>query len=169
MKKLLLLAGILVVGATSFAGGADWDSNAVEKNLRVTATVVKNLEIDTQDVKFGEVAAGMKGIAPKQNGKIEIKGEAGATVKVMLKDESGNEVGEGSVVRLWGPTSSNIKETINYHPEFSTKDYGLVNHGGYGWKDIDVEGKLDVPENTTPGEYSAVLTARVSYVKFADK
>lgn len=100
MKKLLLLAGILVVGAASFAGGADWSSNSVEKKLQVTATVIENLKVQTHDVEFGRVAAGMQGIQPKNNGKIEVEGVKGASVKIELRHGE-NEVEKGKEIAFW--------------------------------------------------------------------
>lgn len=179
MKKLLLLAGILVVGATSFAEpikvGEDlyWNrgfyhayDNNTERDLKVEATVVADLKVETEDVEFGKVAANMKGLAPKKNGSIKIEGVEGATVQVSLFDEKNQEINQNTVVDLM-PTD--IADRLRgyklyYRPEFATITKKLENESEV----IPLSGTLEVPPLVTAGDYSATLTTKVSYVEFAN-
>lgn len=182
MKKLLLLAGILVVGATSFAiepikvgedlywGGfftySAYDNNT-ERDLKVKATVVADLKVKTENVEFGKVAANMKGLAPKKNGSIKIEGVEGATVQVSLFDEKKQEINQNTVVNLM-PTNEIDRlrgYKLYYKPEFATVTKKLKG----GSKVIPLSGTLEVPSPVTAGDYSATLTTKVSYVKFADE
>lgn len=180
MKKLLLLAGILVVGATSFAEpikvGEDlyWNrglyhayDNNTERDLKVEATVVADLKVETENVEFGKVAANMKGLAPKKNGSIKIKGVEGATVQVSLFDEKNQEINQNTVVDLM---PADIADKVRgyrlyYRPKFATVTKELKG----GSEVIPLSGTLEVPSPVTAGDYSATLTTKVSYVKFADK
>lgn len=165
MKKLLLLAGILVVGAASFAGGADWSSNSVEKELQVTATVIENLKVQTHDVEFGRVAAGMQGIQPKNNGKIEVEGVKGASVKIELRHGE-DEVEKGKEIAFGEKGSPIVRTPLYYTPDFEEK---VITLNGDGYGSVDLQGSLRVPENTPVGDYAAVLTTKVYYTGFANE
>lgn len=180
MKKMLLLAGILVVGATSFAGG-DWpgwgwpggskpqrpaweDTTSGETELQVRAEVVKKLKVSTSPVDFGRVAPGTKLDAPKENGRIEIDGEAGHMVKVaVLSDEQ--EVKNGEALYLKKNGGHGNETTVEYTLKLGNgqNKYYLRN----GKEEIPVGGSLNVASGAESGNYSTNLIVKVSYDTFA--
>lgn len=172
MKKLLLLAGILVVGAASFSIPEDgvWvsqDGEVYSTTLRVSAEVVKNLTLETDEVKFGKVAPGMTDLKPKENGKIIIEGEAGARVRVGLYEggEDGTLVGkDGTSLKAGG----GITETLSYYPKFGNNGEKTVMLEK-GKKEITVGGTLNVPEKAPAGNYSRDLVVKAKYTSFSDK
>lgn len=172
MKKLLLLAGILVVGATSFAEGVQekqyvqQDGEVYSTTLRVSAEVVKNLTLETDEVKFGKVAPGMTDLKPKENGKIIIGGEAGARVRVGLY-ESGKD---GALVGRDGTSlkaGGGITETLSYYPKFGNNGEKTVILEN-GEKEITVGGTLNVPEKAPAGNYSRDLVVKARYTNFGN-
>lgn len=170
MKKLLLLAGILVVGATSFA----WpNNNAGMGTLEVKANVVRDLEVETTPVDFGNVAAGMKEINPKKRGTITVKadkedGVNEARVKIELYAGSKGEViGDNGVElnREGFPSSANLRgDKLVYHPSFSSRTVQMKD----GAVTVPIGGILNVPDVAYPGNYSANIRVKASYTKFAN-
>ncbi len=179
MKKLLLLAGILVIGATSFAHKGDgghrpskpewskpvWtDTTSGEKELQVRAEVVKKLVVNTKDVDFGRVAPDTKLNAPKEYGRIEIDGEAGHMVKVaVLSDEQ--EVKNGEALYLKKNGGHGNETTVEYTLKLGNgqNKYYLRN----GKEEIPVGGSLNVASGAESGNYSTNLIVKVSYDTFA--
>lgn len=173
MKKLLLLAGILVVGATSFAEGVQGkqyvqqDGEVYSTTLKVSAEVVQDLTLTTKEVKFGRVATGMKDLQPETKGEIEITGLAGASVKVGLYEiDSETPIGDGGTTLL----TMNGETVLNYYPNFSEMTVKLESQGGNsGNKKIVVDGTLDVPVGASAGYYSRNLLVKAKYTSFSDK
>lgn len=167
MKKLLLLAGILVFGATSFAIGPFYhgyqDGKDYEK-LHVSAEVVRDLEVKTEEVEFGQVAAGTDKNKPKEKGKITITGTEGFQVKVELYDGK-EKLGENKAVdlRLPGILGMTVK-SLKYTPDFYERTFTLKGDS----KEIKVGGSLDVPVGAHPGKYSTDLIVKARYTNFGN-
>lgn len=169
MKKLLLLAGILVVGAASYALDLDpMENNKTLEDLKVTATVVEDVTVKTEDVQFGEVAAGMKNLDPKVAGHIKVEqGVPKAKVAISLHRygliDEGKQIDVGEAVNLVS-TAGLGTTPLEYTPNFSNQIYTLDKNGSL---DLKVTGKLDVPDRAWAGEYSTTLKVKVSYSEFA--
>lgn len=167
MKKILLLAGILVIGATSFA--EDVQEGQAEEKLKVSANVVEDLIIETKEVKFGNVAAGMTLKQPKEEGKITIKALKDSVVQVKLYDNNGNEIVKNGTVDLYkagiaGASANLDGDFLKYTPNFVGETFRMNsdNH------EIVMNGKLVVPEKAYNGEYSNQLTVKAKYISFGD-
>lgn len=173
MKKLLLLAGILVVGATSFA--FPWpdkehfqDNESYSNEIQVSANVVKDLTVTATDVEFGNVAAGMKNVQPKKNGEITIVAEKGSRVQVKLCYLDGNELEKDGSIELKRRGLSgdaNLEgETLVYKPNFVATTVAMDSEE----KIIPITGRLTVPDIAHFGKYSANIKVKAKYTSFGD-
>ncbi|WP_294657477.1 hypothetical protein [uncultured Fusobacterium sp.] len=170
MKKLLLLAGILVVGATSFAWpdkGHFQNNESYSEVIKVSANVVKDLTVTATDVEFGDVAAGMELNKPKKEGEITIKAAKDSKVEVKLCYPNGKEIAKNENVNLYrgGFLAANIEgKTLEYKPDFVAKNVIMKNEV----VTIPIKGKLIVPDIAHFGEYSANIRVKASYKSFAN-
>ena len=91
MKKLLLLAGLLVVAASAFAAEAyDAPKTDSEAEIGVHAEVLEDLVIAKQkDVNFGVLRKGSTKDAPEEDGEFTITGSKGTKVLLSVKDAKG--------------------------------------------------------------------------------
>ena len=91
MKKLLLLAGLLVVAASAFAAEAyDAPKTDSEAEIGVHAEVLEDLVIAKQkDVNFGVLRKGSTKDAPEKDGEFTITGSKGTKVLLSVKDAKG--------------------------------------------------------------------------------
>ena len=91
MKKLLLLAGLLVVAASAFAAEAyDAPKTDSEAEIGVHAEVLEDLVIAKQkDVNFGILRKGSTKDAPEEDGEFTITGSKGTKVLLSVKDAKG--------------------------------------------------------------------------------
>lgn len=101
MKKLLMIAALATLGATAMAvppslqppvtTGNTGDSSSTE--VRITANVVQGIAVnEAAPIDFGNLARGMYTGTVNQNtpGKIHVKGENNATVKLALNKKTTN-------------------------------------------------------------------------------
>ena len=91
MKKLLLLAGLLVVAASAFAAEAyNAPKTDSEAEIGVHAEVLEDLVIAKQkDVNFGVLRKGSTKDAPEEDGEFTITGSKGTKVLLSVKDAKG--------------------------------------------------------------------------------
>lgn len=170
MKKLLLLAGILVVGAASYAWLPGAEDNKTLGDLEVKATVVKDVTVETKPVLFEEVAAGMKNLDPKVAGHINVTGVPKAKVAISLHEygaiNEGKQIEVGQKVKLIpsGILAPGLATPLMYAPNFPNQIYTLDKNGSL---DLKVTGKLDVPEDAYADDYLTTLKVKVSYSEFA--
>lgn len=173
MKKLLLLAGILVVGATSFAHMPIWPGYQDGKSydtLKVSAEVVRDLKVKATDVEFGRVAAGQTLAQPKKAGSLTIIGAKGANVNIALY-QGHREIKDGETVALYrnGERSFNTRPLI-YKPDLGDTHVKLNRgHEKVGEYNADIKGTLHVPVGTPAGNYSTDLVVKAQYDMFADE
>ena len=95
MKKLLLIAGILVL-STSLMGASAKD--AKEGTVKVKAKVVQPLKIETTAVDFGILVPGENKYS-ETSGKIFVNGTPNELINLELKDKSG----EYKIVKSFEP------------------------------------------------------------------
>ena len=89
MKKLLLLAGLLVVASSIFAVDSTPKTEA-EAEIGVRAEVLDDLIIAKQkDVNFGVLRKGATKDTPEEEGEFTITGSKGTKVLLSVKDANG--------------------------------------------------------------------------------
>lgn len=84
MKKLLLLAGLLVVAASAFA---KVETEATTEEIGVYAEVLESLKVErVRDVEFGILERNVTKSEPVQNGEFTISGSKGSKVELSVID-----------------------------------------------------------------------------------
>lgn len=158
MKKLTLSL-ILGLSSVSLSSGAYvGGSNAA--NMNITAEVMKPATISTvQDLEFGKIIAGFDH-QETQAGKFNIKyGESTApNITYSYGGESLDVTnGEGNV-------NIELKNGTNSLPvSLSIKKGAISQESGENTMDILVRGIAKPIATQATGEYSGILTARISY------
>ncbi|MSS61810.1 hypothetical protein FYJ54_10040 [Fusobacterium sp. FSA-380-WT-2B] len=113
---------------------------AEEITLDVTARIVENLTITTNDVNFGKIVRGKEKREPDVPGMIYIDGESNSIVSLELQ-------GNGEEVLL----NSNGKLTLNLSDE--------------GSEEISIKGSIQTNKNIELGNYEGVVSIRVKYLR----
>lgn len=180
MKKIALMAGLLSIFSLGYAASfeevwneADTKYGYKTTELTVTANVVTALDLEVENVEFGNVPAGKLKDNPDKNGEIKVKGSANETVRLFILEGTKNLGDMNSLVinpiqlkRVGGSAD----EFVSFTPEFALESnpetttnattYAL---NGEGNLNLIVNGKIDAGKATTLGEYSNTLTVRVKY------
>lgn len=160
MKKLMIVGGVLALSILAY--GEDLKEPQQEAEVKITAEVVQPLELSTKEVKFGKVGIGTKGNTPKQKGEILIKGEKDAKIKVQFKDNTSNTYVDNSENLQVALKKEGASTTLQFKPVFDPKSIADT-IASNGENKIAVTGSLDVPTNTTAGEYSGSFSVKVWY------
>lgn len=130
MKKLLLLAGLLVVAGSAFARKEI--STSDEGTVDVYARVLHNLSIETKPLDFGVIGIGDDVTVPyndKNAGEFVINAAKNSKIKLTIKDDTeGGEnysfSGQGSQIRLERNGNTQGKNSLNdnLHPVIKITD-----------------------------------------------
>ncbi|WP_195837535.1 hypothetical protein [Fusobacterium sp. FSA-380-WT-2B] len=131
MKKIYILILLVIINTLTIAE---------EITLDVTARIVENLTITTNDVNFGKIVRGKEKREPDVPGMIYIDGESNSIVSLELQ-------GNGEEVLL----NSNGKLTLNLSDE--------------GSEEISIKGSIQTNKNIELGNYEGVVSIRVKYLR----
>lgn len=169
MKKLLLIAGILVL-STSLMGASAKD--AKEGTVKVKAKVVEPLVLSTGDVDFGILVPG-ETKEVKTEGSVSIKGTSNEQIKLEIKVDGGNYQSyvsgskEYDVVLKTGNGAAN--EIMTSKLRLESKDVtGIVSDGkmnldSEGNLNFVVRGTVKAGSEQSSGEYEGVIHVRAMY------
>lgn len=151
MKKILLLSAIL--SALSYAA----NSNSADMNI--TATVMKPASISTvQNLEFGKIIAGFNH-QEQQAGKFNVKFGENTAPNVTYSYD-----GQNLNIKDEGNTEVQLKNGSNRMPvELNIKKGAVSSNRDGNTMDITVKGIAKPANNQAIGEYTGVLTARISY------
>lgn len=169
MKKLLLIAGILVL-STSLMGASAKDTK--EGTVKVKAKVVEPLVLSTGDVDFGILVPGeTKDV--KTEGSVSIKGTSNEQIKFEIKVDGGDYQSyvsgskEYDVVLKTGNGAAN--EIMTSKLRLESKDVtGIVSDGkmnldSKGNLNFVVKGTVKAGSEQSSGEYEGVIHVRAMY------
>lgn len=168
MKKILLLAGILIVSTISFAKDVEIGlTGSPEAKVPVQAEVLAPLQLEPTPIDFGGVMQGQQNKVQKTQGNVSVKGTSGKNIRVFAKDfnkagefiECRNSTTNYSVELKTGNGGENEKMTATLNLEVG-ESFGL-NEGGK--KDIPVTGKISASEAQVTGIYKGALAVKVMY------
>lgn len=170
MKKLLLLSSILAISTTIFGTGM-----SSSDDLKVTAQIIKPLNITTKEVNFGIITVGQKEISTEGtsgDGKIEVKGEANSNVRFQLDGLHNAGKRSSSIIlktndsantlsaNLTGVNSSSSESSTNL-AELFDKQHALNENGSIAFI---IHGTIyDVPEGTASGLYTGTVKITAEY------
>lgn len=162
MKKTMLALCFMAMALTTAANELQNTNSEKTADVKVTATVVQPLKIETKEVKFGKVAQGSTGNTPIDAGYIKIEGQANEKVRVQFADAA-NEKWKENINDIKVELSKGAEETkLTYLPNLDpelVQPLALEN----GEKVLGLSGTLEVPENATPGQYEGTLNVKVWY------
>lgn len=152
MKKLVLLTAI-VASVASYAA----TSNSADMNI--SATVMKPASISTvQNLEFGKIIAGFNH-EEQQAGKFNVKFGEDTAPNVTYSYE-----GQALNIQEEGNANIQLKNGNNKMPvELNIKKGAVASNGDGHAMDITVKGTAKPASNQVVGEYTGVLTARISY------
>ena len=160
MKKIYIL--ILLVTLTI----------AEEITLDVTARIVENLTITTNDVNFGKIVRGKEKREPDVPGMIYIDGESNSIVSLELQ---GNGEEMKNILNLYYKGIKNEENKIAYKAKFFRKngEEVLLNSNGKltlnlsdeGSEEISIKGSIQTNKNIELGNYEGVVSIRVKYLR----
>ena len=167
MKKLLLIAGILVL-STSLMGASAKDTK--EGTVKVKAKVVEPLVLSTGDVDFGMLVSGET--KEETEGSVSIKGTPNEQIKFEVKVDGGDYQSyvSGSnkydVVLKTGNGTAN--EIMTSKLRLESKDVteasdGKINLGSKGNLIFKVKGEVTAGSEQSAGEYEGVIHVRAMY------
>ena len=168
MKKLLLIAGILVL-STSLMGASAKDTK--EGTVKVKAKVVEPLVLSTGDVDFGMLVSG-ETKEEETEGSVSIKGTPNEQIKFEVKVDCGDYQSyvSGSnkydVVLKTGNGTAN--EIMTSKLRLESKDVteasdGKINLGSKGNLIFKVKGEVTAGSEQSAGEYEGVIHVRAMY------
>ena len=162
MKKTMLAICFMAMALTTAANELQNTNSEKTADVKVTATVVQPLKIETKEVKFGKVAQNSKENTPIDAGYIKIEGQANERVIVQfadgIKEEWKSDIKQ---VRV-NLKSGNEPIMLTYSPELKPElSQPLALNDTE--KKMDLIGKLDVPKDATPGDYEGTLKVKVRY------
>ncbi len=171
MKKLLLVAGILVL-STSLMGETAKDVK--EDTVNVKAKVVAPLVLSTGDVDFGILVPG-ETKTEETKGKVKLVGTANENIKLEVKvTENGNytnyagqdkdydvELKTGKGVEA-NEKMTSILNLVSTDVEGNVAD-GKVNLGADGVLEFDVTGTVNAAQNQKAGTYEGKFYVRAMY------
>ncbi len=145
---------------------------AEEITLDVTARIVENLTITTNDVNFGKIVRGKEKREPDVPGMIYIDGESNSIVSLELQ---GNGEEMKSILNLYYKGIKNEENKIAYKAKFFRKngEEVLLNSNGKltlnlsdeGSEEINLKGSIQTDKNIELGNYEGVISIRVKYLR----
>lgn len=195
MKKLLLLAGLLVVAASAFAAEAyDAPKTDSEAEIGVHAEVLEDLVIAKQkDVNFGVLRKGSTKDAPEEDGEFTITGSKGTKVLLSVKDAKGEadyRAVDGNaipvVLSLTGVTehdnnkafkqmTSLLKIYDNNNNNEVTNEEVILDSGDYKYgtaksfvSSFKVKGSVTTDPGQFGGKYNGTLMVKVKHSGWLD-
>lgn len=195
MKKLLLLAGLLVVAASAFAAEAyDAPKTDSEAEICVHAEVLEDLVIAKQkDVNFGVLRKGSTKDAPEEDGEFTITGSKGTKVLLSVKDAKGEadyRAVDGNaipvVLSLTGVTehdnnkafkqmTSLLKIYDNNNNNEVTNEEVILDSGDYKYgtaksfvSSFKVKGSVTTDPGQFGGKYNGTLMVKVKHSGWLD-
>ena len=145
---------------------------AEEITLDVTARIVENLTITTNDVNFGKIVRGKEKREPDVPGMIYIDGESNSIVSLELQ---GNGEEMKNILNLYYKAMKNEENKIAYKAKFFRKngEEVLLNSNGKltlnlsdeGSEEISIKGSIQTNKNIELGNYEGVVSIRVKYLR----
>ncbi|AVQ17723.1 hypothetical protein [Fusobacterium mortiferum] len=145
---------------------------AEEITLDVTARIVENLTITTNDVNFGKIVRGKEKREPDVPGMIYIDGESNSIVSLELQ---GNGEEMKNILNLYYKGIKNEENKIAYKAKFFRKngEEVLLNSNGKltlnlsdeGSEEINLKGSIQTDKNIELGNYEGVISIRVKYLR----
>ena len=145
---------------------------AEEITLDVTARIVENLTITTNDVNFGKIVRGKEKREPDVPGMIYIDGESNSIVSLELQ---GNGEEMKNILNLYYKGIKNEENKIAYKAKFFRKNGEeiLLNSNGKltlnlsdeGSEEISIKGSIQTNKNIELGNYEGVVSIRVKYLR----
>lgn len=145
---------------------------AEEITLDVTARIVENLTITTNDVNFGKIVRGKEKREPDVPGMIYIDGESNSIVSLELQ---GNGEEMKNILNLYYKGIKNEENKIAYKAKFFRKngEEVLLNSNGKltlnlsdeGSEEINLKGSIQTDKNIELGNYEGVVSIRVKYLR----
>lgn len=145
---------------------------AEEITLDVTARIVENLTITTNNVNFGKIVRGKEKREPDVPGMIYIDGESNSIVSLELQ---GNGEEMKNILNLYYKGIKNEENKIAYKAKFFRKngEEVLLNSNGKltlnlsdeGSEEISIKGSIQTNKNIELGNYEGVVSIRVKYLR----
>ena len=162
MKKSMLAICFMAMALTTAANELQNTNSEKTAEVKVTATVVQPLKIETKEVKFGKVAQGTDDNKPVDAGYIKIEGQANEGVIVLfadgIKEEWQSDIKQVEV----NLKSGNEPTMLTYSPELKPELHQPLALTD-GANKMDLIGKLNVPKEAKPGNYEGTLKVKVRY------
>lgn len=163
MKKIYILILLVIINTLTIAE---------EITLDVTARIVENLTITTNDVNFGKIVRGKEKREPDVPGMIYIDGESNSIVSLELQ---GNGEEMKNILNLYYKGRKNEENKIAYKAKFFRKngEEVLLNSNGKltlnlsdeGSEEISIKGSIQTNKNIELGNYEGVVSIRVKYLR----
>lgn len=163
MKKIYILILLVIINTLTIAE---------EITLDVTARIVENLTITTNDVNFGKIVRGKEKREPDVPGTIYIDGESNSIVSLELQ---GNGEEMKNILNLYYKGIKNEENKIAYKAKFFRKngEEVLLNSNGKltlnlsdeGSEEISIKGSIQTNKNIELGNYEGVISIRVKYLR----
>jgi hypothetical protein len=163
LKKIYILILLVIINTLTIAE---------EITLDVTARIVENLTITTNDVNFGKIVRGKEKREPDVPGMIYIDGESNSIVSLELQ---GNGEEMKNILNLYYKGIKNEENKIAYKAKFFRKngEEVLLNSNGKltlnlsdeGSEEINLKGSIQTDKNIELGNYEGVISIRVKYLR----
>lgn len=163
MKKIYILILLVIINTLTIAE---------EITLDVTARIVENLTITTNDVNFGKIVRGKEKREPDVPGTIYIDGESNSIISLELQ---GNGEEMKNILNLYYNGIKNEENKIAYKAKFFRKngEEVLLNSNGKltlnlsdeGSEEINLKGSIQTDKNIELGNYEGVVSIRVKYLR----
>lgn len=163
MKKIYILILLVIINTLTIAE---------EITLDVTARIVENLTITTNDVNFGKIVRGKEKREPDVPGTIYIDGESNSIISLELQ---GNGEEMKNILNLYYNGIKNEENKIAYKAKFFRKngEEVLLNSNGKltlnlsdeGSEEINLKGSIQTDKNIELGNYEGVISIRVKYLR----
>lgn len=163
MKKIYILILLVIINTLTIAE---------EITLDVTARIVENLTITTNDVNFGKIVRGKEKREPDVPEMIYIDGESNSIVSLELQ---GNGEEMKNILNLYYKGIKNEENKIAYKAKFFRKngEEVLLNSNGKltlnlsdeGSEEINLKGSIQTDKNIELGNYEGVISIRVKYLR----
>lgn len=163
MKKIYILILLVIINTLTIAE---------EITLDVTARIVENLTITTNDVNFGKIVRGKEKREPDVPGMIYIDGESNSIVSLELQ---GNGEEMKNILNLYYKGIKNEENKLAYKAKFFRKngEEVLLNSNGKltlnlsdeGSEEINLKGSIQTDKNIELGNYEGVISIRVKYLR----
>lgn len=163
MKKIYILILLVIINTLTIAE---------EITLDVTARIVENLTITTNDVNFGKIVRGKEKKEPDVPGTIYIDGESNSIISLELQ---GNGEEMKNILNLYYKGIKNEENKIAYKAKFFRKngEEVLLNSNGKltlnlsdeGSEEINLKGSIQTDKNIELGNYEGVISIRVKYLR----